>query len=74
MDVLSPGVSKQPLGDGPDLAPALGDATVEAGRNLADGAAVDPPVLPEERVTAVPNRHGGGGKEQRSFLGRELQV
>jgi hypothetical protein len=45
--VTRPGMLVQPCGNGPRLAPTLVDAGVKLGRDLTDGEAVDPSVLPE---------------------------
>jgi hypothetical protein len=37
----------QPCGNGPRLTPTLVDAGVKLGRDLTDGEAVDPSVLPK---------------------------
>uniref|UniRef100_N1QQS7 DNA mismatch repair protein mutS n=1 Tax=Aegilops tauschii TaxID=37682 RepID=N1QQS7_AEGTA len=42
--------------------------------DLADGAAVDPSVIPEKGHTAVTQGHGGTGEEQGMLIRGELQV
>jgi hypothetical protein len=64
VDVAGPAMGKEAFSDKPCAAAALGDASVQVWRDLADRAPVDPAVLPEESRAAVANGHVSRGEEK----------
>lgn len=47
---------------------------MEQGRDLVDGAAIDPPVLPESSALAVTDDRVGAREKEGAFLSRKLEV
>lgn len=72
MDVSCPGVDLQAVRHSPKLPSALGDASIQQRRDLADGPSIEPPVLPEQGLASVPDLHRGGCEEQGALIGGEL--
>lgn len=74
MDVACLEVILQALGDSPILPAPLGDSCMQQWSDLADGAAIEPSVLPEFGAVAIAYRPVGAGEEESALVGGELKV
>jgi hypothetical protein len=73
-DVSRPLIGEQSLGHCSPLSASFGNAIVELRRNLADGSALKPAVLPKPSRPSVSNGKSGRGEEEGFLQGVELQA